>query len=77
MFKNALIRVYNDKYDMTYCTTIYKDEDKDVIEEFGKNSCKRYAVDYLGADINELDDLKTEFLFDYRNDAILNNNYFK
>ena len=75
--QNILIRVFNDKYDMTYCIKLYEVYSRKEIEQMATDICSGYAIDQLGAKVEELGDLKTEHLLDYRKDAVLNNKYFQ
>jgi len=80
-YMNILIRVYNEKYDMTYIYNLldrdeYKNNDYGHVIEFAKNKCTRWMRDKFGATEEDLKDIQTEELFTYYHDAILHNDYF-
>lgn len=76
-YDNALIRVFNEKYDLTYCYSLYREKDHGAIMEHAQNICQRWMCDKFGATLEEVKDVKTELLFRYVHDAILHNNYFQ
>ena len=77
MKKCALIRVWNDECDLTYVTSMYEEEDHEIVMQFAKNQCRRWMNDNFGIQLEESEDVNVEFLFDFVCDGILHNDYFK
>ena len=75
--QTALIRVWNDKYDLTYLTSLYKEKDHDVTMRFAKQQCRRWMNDEFGATASETENVNVKFLFSFTYDGILHNDYFR
>jgi hypothetical protein len=76
-YKTAIVRVWNDKCDLTYLYSLYKESNHDEILEIAKYNCRRWMKDCFNIKPEDTEDVKVEFLFNFVTDGILHNDYFK
>jgi hypothetical protein len=77
MNKSVVIRVWNDKCDLTYVNSMYDESRHDSMVMFARNQCRRWMYDEFNIPPEESEDVKVEILFDFTIDGIINNGYFK